>query len=161
MKNDNVTIDTARAEANMPYATFAPSRHVNAAANVAYGIFASARAVSIVTLSFFIQGLTIGTAWLAAKSVASPFNFIDAIVLTPPVLLVATVPISIAGWGVRESAMVMAFSFAGLPQADGLMVSALFGLASFALGIFGGIVWLAGGRRYPLPQAAAPPPQSS
>lgn len=141
---------------------FAPSRHVNAAANVAYGIFASAGAASlIVALSFFIQGLSIGAAWLAARSVASPFDFIDAIVLIPPVLLVATVPISIAGWGVRESAMVMAFSYAGLPQADGLMVSALFGLASFALGIFGGLVWLAGGRRHPLPRAAAAPPQSS
>jgi len=141
---------------------FTLSRHVNAAANVAYGVFASARTASlIVTLSFFIQGLTIVAAWLAAKSVSSPFDFIDAIVLIPPVLLVATVPISIAGWGVRESVMLMAFSYAGLPPADGLMISALFGLASFALGILGGLVWLVGDRRQPLPQAAAAPPQSS
>jgi len=41
------------------------------------------------------------------------------------------------------------------------MISALFGLASFALGILGGLVWLVGDRRQPLPQAAAAPPQSS
>lgn len=139
---------------------FALTRHVNAVANVAFNIFASAQtAFTIVILSFFVQGLSIGAAWLAAKSVASPFSFIDAMVLIPPVLLIATVPISIAGWGVRESAMVMAFSYAGLPQADGLLISALFGLASFALGILGGLVWLIGDHRS-LPSAATVPPQS-
>ena len=47
----------------------------------------------------------------------------------------------------RESAMVLAFSYAGLPQSDGLLVSALFGLANFAVGIFGGLIWLIAGRR--------------
>ncbi len=40
----------------------------------------------------------------------------------------------------------MAFSYSGLPQADGLLVSALFGLATFALGIIGGLIWLTTGR---------------
>jgi hypothetical protein len=42
--------------------------------------------------------------------------------------------------------MVMAFSYAGLPRGDGLLVSALFGIATFALGVFGGLVWLIGVR---------------
>ena len=37
-------------------------------------------------------------------------------------------PISIAGWGVRESSMVVAFGYAGLAQSDGLTLSILFGL---------------------------------
>ena len=40
--------------------------------------------------------------------------------LVLPVILVATIPISIAGWGVRESAMMVAFSYAGLAETDGL-----------------------------------------
>ncbi len=123
-------------------------RQVNAAAHQTYEIFTSARAASLIMLlSFVIQALTIVVAWLAAKSVAPSFTLGDSILLTPPVLLIATIPISIAGWGVRESAMVLAFSYAGLPQSDGLLVSALFGLANFAVGIFGGLIWLIAGRR--------------
>jgi glycosyltransferase 2 family protein len=122
-------------------------RHINAAANLAYRLFTSASsAFWIVSLSILIQGLTIISAWLAAKSIAAPFDLIYAALLVPPVLLVMTAPISIAGWGVRESAMVVAFSYAGLPQSDGLLVAALFGLSTFALGIVGGVIWLMGGR---------------
>ena len=45
-------------------------------------------------------------------------------------ILIATIPVSIAGWGVRESAMILAFSYAGLAESDGLIVSILFGVAN-------------------------------
>ena len=48
-----------------------------------------------------------------------------------PIFLVSVVPISVAGWGVRESAMVMAFAYAGLMDSDGLIVSLLFGSPEF------------------------------
>jgi hypothetical protein len=56
-----------------------------------------------------------------------------------------TIPVSIAGWGVRESMMVLAFSYAGLVEADGLAVSILFGVVNLAVGSIGGIVWVASG----------------
>ena len=59
-------------------------------------------------------------------------NFADALFLVLPVMLIATIPISIAGWGLRESAMVLAFSFAGLAESDGLIVSILFGVSQFS-----------------------------
>jgi hypothetical protein len=62
--------------------------------------------------------------------------------LVPPVILVAVVPISIAGWGVREGAMIAAFAYAGLPQSDGLIVSLLFGIGFLLVGIVGGLVWV-------------------
>ena len=63
------------------------------------------------------------------------------------VLLIATVPISIAGWGVRESSMMAAFAYAGLAESDGLTLSILFGAVSFVIGIIGGIVWISSGFR--------------
>jgi glycosyltransferase 2 family protein len=60
------------------------------------------------------------------------------------VMLIVTIPISVAGWGVRESALVLAFFYAGLPESDGLLVSVLMGGAMFAVGIIGGLVWLLG-----------------
>ena len=57
-----------------------------------------------------------------------------------PVVLVTVVPISIAGWGVREGAMIAAFGYAGLPTSDGLIVSLLFGAGYLVLGAAGGLV---------------------
>ena len=62
--------------------------------------------------------------------------------LIPPVILIAAVPVSIAGWGVRESAMLAAFSYAGLPDSDGVLVSIIFGASLFIIGALGGIVWI-------------------
>jgi uncharacterized membrane protein YbhN (UPF0104 family) len=127
---------------------FSATRHLNAAAHTAYRIFSSRRAsLWVLVLSLIIQLLTIAAVWLAAKSVAAPFTLFDATLLIPPVLLIATIPISIAGWGLREGAMVMAFSYAGLSQADGLLVSALFGLGAFVVGVLGGFGWIVTGRR--------------
>ena len=78
----------------------------------------------------------------------------------PPVLLIATVPISIAGWGVRESGMIAAFAYAGLAESDGLMLSILFGAAILTLaagtGLATGVLAVAYGvllRPLPFPDA--------
>ena len=131
-----------------PLSRFSVTRHLNAAACVGYRIMTSPRAGGrVLGLSLIIQILTITGAWLAAKSVAAPFKFVDAVLLFPPVLLITTIPISIAGWGLREGVMVMAFAYSSLPQADGLLISALFGVTTFALGIIGGAIWMIAGRR--------------
>ena len=41
--------------------------------------------------------------------------------------------------------MIMAFAYAGLSQSDGLIVSILFGAASFVVGVVGGIIWIVSG----------------
>ena len=81
-------------------------------------------------------------AWCLAKAVAAPLEWSQALLLVLPVLLIATVPLSIAGWGTRETAMVLAFGYAGLPESDGLIVSVLFGIATFAAGLPGGVIWI-------------------
>ncbi|HEC14310.1 MAG TPA: UPF0104 family protein, partial [Rhodospirillales bacterium] len=69
-------------------------------------------------------------------------TFVDCLVLFPPVLLVTTLPISIAGWGVREGAMVAAFGLVGVPAEGALVLSILFGLLSIAISLPGGVIWL-------------------
>ena len=87
-------------------------------------------------------------AWGAAMAVHAAVDLIHALFLVLPVMLIATIPVSIAGWGVRESAMILAFSYAGLAGGDGLIVSILFGLANLAVGAIGGIVWVADSHRW-------------
>jgi uncharacterized membrane protein YbhN (UPF0104 family) len=95
--------------------------------------------------SIAIHLLTVAAAWCCIKAVAAPISFAQVLFLMPPVLLIATVPVSIAGWGVRESSMIVAFAYAGLAQGDGLTLSLLFGAATFVVGVAGGILWMASG----------------
>jgi uncharacterized membrane protein YbhN (UPF0104 family) len=122
------------------------TRHLAATSRMAWQLCRSRRSAAIVaTCSVAIHVLTVTTAWCCVQAVAGPVSFAQVLFLMPPVLLIATVPISIAGWGVRESSMVVAFAYAGLAQSDGLTLSILFGAVSFALGAVGGIVWIASG----------------
>ena len=72
-------------------------------------------------------------------------SFLDCLVLIPPVVLVSTIPISIAGWGVREAAMITLLALVGVAKADAFVLSVLFGLLTFGLSLPGGIVWIIGG----------------
>ncbi len=119
------------------------TRHLAAVATVAVDILRTPRAfVPIFALSALIHLLTVLTAWCAARAVGAnvPIHYLLFLVL--PVVLISIVPISIAGWGVREGAMVAAFAYAGLPQSDGLIISLLFGAMFLALGAAGGVVWV-------------------
>lgn len=124
-----------------------PTRHLAAASRVARRLFRSIAGARVAALSLAIHLITVLVAWGAAMAVRAEVDFIHALVLVLPVILIATIPISIAGWGVRESAMVLAFSYAGLTASDGLIVSILFGIANLAIGAVGGIVWIASGYR--------------
>jgi uncharacterized membrane protein YbhN (UPF0104 family) len=110
--------------------------------------FASLAALA--ALSLAIHVLTVAVVWEAAKSVSVPLDFLQALFVVPPVMLVATAPVSIAGWGVREGAMIAAFSYAGLMDHDGLVVSLLFGIATLIAGVAGGLTWIFGGDRISL-----------
>jgi hypothetical protein len=123
-------------------------RHLASASRMALTLCRCPRSLLVlVATSLLIQFLTVALVWCCAQSVDAPVGFAPVLFLLLPVLLIATVPISIAGWGVRESSMVMAFGYAGLAQSDGLVLSILFGLVSFAVGAIGGIVWIASGLR--------------
>jgi uncharacterized membrane protein YbhN (UPF0104 family) len=129
---------------------WAPLRHLREVSRVAWRLCrARGAATAVFALSFAIHLLTIAAVWCMVQSVAASASFALLLFLIPPVILVATVPISIAGWGVREGSMIAAFSYAGLAQSDGLVVSVLMGLTGFIIGAAGGIVWIASDARLP------------
>ena len=68
---------------------------------------------------------------------------IDAFTLVPSALLIAMVPISLAGWGVREVVFIQAFSLAGVAPSHALALSLLYGFVGLVTGLFGGAVWFA------------------
>jgi uncharacterized membrane protein YbhN (UPF0104 family) len=120
-----------------------PTKHIHACAVIANKVlFNWSRGPIVATLSLSVHVLTVIIAWAVVRSISAPADFTELFLLIPPVILITMLPISIAGWGVREATMMAAFGYAGLPQDDGLMVSLLYGAVSFAVGALGGIVWI-------------------
>jgi uncharacterized membrane protein YbhN (UPF0104 family) len=125
---------------------WAMTRHLTQLAGTTKDMLSSAqRGVLLIGLSLIVHVLTAAVAWSAARAVAAQVEFLHVLLLVTPVSLIATIPISIAGWGVRESALVLAFSYAGLAESDALIISVLLGAAMFSTGLIGGLVWLASG----------------
>lgn len=120
-----------------------PTRHLAAAAGIAWSVLRSPSSfVAVFGSSIVVHLLTALAAWCAARAVGADLPLLYSLYLVSPVILLTVIPISIAGWGVREGAMVVAFGYAGLSQSDGLIVSLLFGFGYLVLGIAGGLVWV-------------------
>ncbi|HEX4553220.1 MAG TPA: lysylphosphatidylglycerol synthase transmembrane domain-containing protein [Xanthobacteraceae bacterium] len=120
------------------------TRHAGDVSRLAWRLLsAPAPACAIAVLSLTLHAATVGAVWLIAQGVGAPLGIFQALIVVPPILLIATVPISIGGWGVRESAMAVAFSFLGLAETDGVIVSVLLGAGMFIVGAAGGLVWIA------------------
>jgi uncharacterized membrane protein YbhN (UPF0104 family) len=120
-----------------------PTRHVHACSVIANKvIFSKATGAKIAVLSLTIHVLAVVIAWCAVRAIDAPASFEQLFMLTPPIMLITMLPISIAGWGVREATMMIAFGYAGLVPADGTVVSILFGAVFFIVGAMGGVVWI-------------------
>lgn len=62
--------------------------------------------------------------------------------LTPAALLIAMVPISLGGWGVREVTFVYVLGMAGVGTTAALSLSIAFGLLRIIVGAIGGLAWV-------------------
>ena len=123
--------------------TWWATHHLHACAVIANRvIFNRTRGPMIAVLSLLVHVLAVVIAWCVVQSIAAPVSFAQVFLLVPPVMLITLMPISIAGWGVREASMGLAFGFAGLAANEGVNVSLLFGAVSFIVGAFGGLVWI-------------------
>jgi uncharacterized membrane protein YbhN (UPF0104 family) len=81
------------------------------------------RMLEVIALGFGFQLLIVGSTWLLSESLALSID-IEVIAVVLPLVLVATLmPISIAGFGVREGAFVALLAETGVASADALLLS--------------------------------------
>lgn len=100
-------------------------------------------AIPIMVWAVAFQAAQVSVAWIAALGLGVDLGPVEALVLLPAVLLVTMVPVSVAGWGVREVATVTALGVVGVPAEQAVVVSVLYGLAHLIYGLIGGaIAWL-------------------
>lgn len=96
-----------------------------------------------------IHGLTIVAVAFLFAALGQVPDVVTLVVIVPAALLVLIVPLSIAGWGIREGAFVFLFGFAGVPAETSLAVSILFGLSLVAASLPGGGLLAAGSGQLP------------
>ena len=56
-------------------------------------------------------------------------------------------PVSLAGWGVREGAMIAMLGTIGVAASEALSLSVAIGIVALVASLPGGIIWLATGNR--------------
>lgn len=96
---------------------------------------------SVLAVSILGHVIIVSAIYAIVQGLDVEVGFADCLMLVPAVMLFATVPISIAGWGVREGAMVAAFALVGASESGAVAVSFLFGLTMIVIGLPGGLLW--------------------
>lgn len=101
----------------------------------------------ILVLGVAVHLMTVFLGYVLARGLGSGVGFLGCLAAIAPALLVSYVPISIAGWGVREASLVFAFSLIGVDRETALLVSLGIGMTVLVVSLLGGILWAVSGMR--------------
>lgn len=107
-------------------------------------LFTPRFSVPVLGLSAIGYGVFAFIVFILARAMHLEVTLAQCLLLVPPVILVTVLPISVAGWGVREGAMVVAFGFIHVPATAAFAISVLFGVVLALASLPGSLVWWLG-----------------
>lgn len=110
--------------------------------------------LTLLLLSAAAQLCSVLTVLALARGFGLDLGWAEALAVVPAVILITFIPLSFAGWGVREGASVIMLGAVGIGADHALAISVLFGLALLAAVLPGCALWIKGGHRLPPAQAA-------
>lgn len=87
------------------------------------------------------QFAAIGAIYILARGSGIEVALVDCILIMPPVMLISALPISVAGWGIREGAMVIAFGLLGVAHEPALILSVQYAVIGYLAASPGAIGW--------------------
>ena len=99
-------------------------------------------ALPTLCISVAIHAATIAIAWSLGQALGGDAGFLIYLVAMTPTILLISIPISIAGWGVREQILIIILGALGVGGTQAVSVSILFGLVLLVGGLPGGVLWL-------------------
>ncbi len=91
--------------------------------------------------SFVFYLAAVVNVWVSALAFRCPLSFIDALIITPIIMVIMMLPISIGGIGLAEWAYFFTFDRLGFGGAVGLSVALLMRIKALAVGVLGGIYY--------------------
>lgn len=95
-------------------------------------------------LSLAVHLLSMVAIFLIGRSVGLEYDLLTFVAIVPPVILLTLVPVSLAGWGVREGAMIGLFTLVGADKTQVLSMSLLYGVVLIIASLPGFHVYLSG-----------------
>lgn len=101
----------------------------------------------ILFLGVSVHLLTVLLGFLLARGLGAQVSFFSCLAVIAPALFVSYVPISVAGWGVREASFVLAFSLIGVDTETALLISLGIGILVLLVSLVGGVLWTGSGMR--------------
>jgi uncharacterized membrane protein YbhN (UPF0104 family) len=94
---------------------------------------------AIVAASVLMQFCNVLAMFVLARAVGASADVLATAAVTLPALLIAMMPIALAGWGVREGAVIVGYGLFGVAPAPALAVSIAFGLSLLVVSLPGAL----------------------
>jgi uncharacterized protein (TIRG00374 family) len=95
-----------------------------------------------ISISVAVHFLSVLTMYGISLSIDAHLSFQMLLIAVPPVFLLTIIPISLAGWGIREGAMVGIFTLVGANPTKILAMSILYGLLLIISALPGSYFWI-------------------
>lgn len=124
---------------------WAPTRVLRRISQRLAAVLAGGRDVAVhLGLSLLIHLLALLAIYYIGRSVGLEFGLLTYMVIVPPVILLTLVPVSLAGWGVREGGMIGLFTLIGADKTLVLSMSILYGVTLIVSSLPGLYAYLTG-----------------
>ena len=92
-------------------------------------------------VSFAMHGSNLVLTAALANQLGADISLLDVLLVVPTIILIASLPISIGGWGVREAALAVGFSALEQPASVAVATSLIIGLANLVSALPGAAAW--------------------
>ena len=113
----------------------------------------SVRRLVLLASSLLVPLLALLGFFAVGRALGLRYDLVTYLAIVPPALVLTVIPVSIAGWGVREGVLVGLFSLIGADKTVVLMMSVVYGMMLIVVSL-PGLVVLLKGRRQLLPGTA-------
>ena len=105
--------------------------------------------ILLIGSSLLIPILAMLSIFMTGSALGLRYNLVTYFIIVPPAILLTIIPISMAGWGIREGTLVALFSLIGADKATILAMSILYGLMQIIVSLPGFIIYLSGRKILP------------
>jgi len=95
-----------------------------------------------ISISVIVHLFSVLTMYGLSLALGLDLSFQTLLIAVPPVFLLTIIPISLAGWGVREGAMIGIFMLVGANETKVLAMSILYGLLLIISALPGSYFWI-------------------
>lgn len=119
-----------------------PLAHAQGFAKTVLSVVMHRQGVIALAISLTVHLMLVISIVMIADSLGARIGALDALATIPAAMLIAAIPISINGWGLREGAMVACLGLAGIPASEAFIVSILFGIGQFIVALPGAAYWI-------------------